>query len=106
MTAADIEDLRHALRALAGEIAGMPPVRPGRVELPAGDFADAYRRHRDELLLGAALLTGRGDEAQDTLHVAASRVILADPQPPAALAELCRAIVRQARHRPAGHTER
>ncbi len=92
-------DLRDALRALAADVAGVPADEPEPVtDGPhTDDFAAMYRRYRTELLLGVALLTGRGDAAQDALHIAASEVALSHPAPEATLAGLRRALLTQTR---------
>lgn len=78
-------DLRDALRELAAELAG--------VALPD----DADPDPRTELLWGAALLTGRGDLAQDAVHVATCRVRLADAVGDRGCGELRGEVTRTAR---------
>lgn len=65
-------DLPRALQQLAAGITGEPPTVHGRDDAVAPGAAS-----RPSLLAGAALLTGRGDLAQDAVHVGLTRARLA-----------------------------
>ena len=109
--------LRRALDDLAAEIAGEAGPDPGHT--PRDGFPDGSSRgspaaaadgspdgspdgtemSRSRLLRGAALLTGRGDLAQDATHVGTSRARLASGGRPGRT-QLCGEVLRAVRSRP------
>ena len=72
------EPIERALDGLAAEIAGETETDPAPRD--RGEDADGPVA-RSELLRGAALLTGRGDLAQDATHVGAARARLGSAEP-------------------------
>ncbi|ANY08356.1 hypothetical protein [Pseudonocardia sp. HH130630-07] len=81
-------DLARALRELGREFSGESAPQPGTVTPPV----------RSELLAGAALLTGRGDLAQDAVHVALARTGPGDRREHV---RLCAAVLRAVREQQA-----
>lgn len=91
-------ELRRALQDLAAGIVGGPAAGP------RGDGAvrggGSVHPSAGSLLAGAALLTGRGDLAQDAVHVALARVRLTGDGPVDRVT-VCTEVLREARSRAA-----
>ncbi|MDN5913686.1 MAG: hypothetical protein L0I76_00975 [Pseudonocardia sp.] len=94
-------ELRRALRDLAAGIVGRPASGPrGDGAARGGGPVPPGACGRGSLLAGAALLTGRGDLAQDAVHVALARVRLTGDGPVDRVA-VCTEVLREARSRAA-----